>query len=320
MARPRKTTLNYFNMDVNFVDDERIVGLVTKKGCMVYSIIMILTTCIYEKGYYLKLNELTKLKMLHKLPGVTEEFFDDCLAFLCKYDYFDSGMFAQGILTSKDIQERYFEATKRWVKLDNPKYLLVECNRASFRPAIDENVESTADRATEMAQATANAENPTPKASAETAGVEGIVEMVRTEEVKESEKGGFVPPTPEEVLAFMYSPKLRDYSPEVKDVTMFIAYWDTRGWKIDGHEMENWRGAFVSWLGKKIKFGEASKPKKKDVPDYDEIDRRCALRLEQQKTRFIPTNEFLYNTSLNSGAPKELVEMFKRKLDPIPEN
>lgn len=305
MARPRKTTLNYFPVDVNFLDDERIVALSGKYGATVYSIIMVLTTVIYSKGYYIEWNELMKYKILSKLQGISEEVFDDCLSFLCKWDYFDKDLFAKGILTSVDIQVRYFEATKRWVKIDNPLYLLIQTERATTPEQPEEPTAVSLPISEET------------KVAPESAPMDELIQSMEGPEDERSQdksdtetKAEVVRPSVEEITNFMKVKKLKKYNPVMDDVIAFIAYWDTRGWLIDGIPMANWRGAFVSWLMKKIKFGDmklqsAVMPTPITTERKKEPERRCTP----------PTPEFLYKSALANNAPKPLIEMFKKQME-----
>lgn len=127
MARPRKNSLDYFPLDVDIFENEKVIA-VTGDNARAEIVIIKLLCAIYRNGYFIKWSELMRMKMLRSLPGVSAGLLDDVIENLIRWDFFDKGLFdSENILTSRGIQRRFFEATKRWAgNCIDPKYLLIE--------------------------------------------------------------------------------------------------------------------------------------------------------------------------------------------------
>lgn len=128
MARPTKKGLDYFCFDVDFFDDEKITAISGEFGIKGEITAIKLLCAIYRNGYFTMWNELLKYKLLKNLPGVSAELLDSIVARLVVWGFFDKSLFdTTGVLTSKGIQRRYFEASKRRIKTDEElPYLLIE--------------------------------------------------------------------------------------------------------------------------------------------------------------------------------------------------
>lgn len=128
MARPRKNGLEYFPLDVDFFDDEKIVAISGEFGIKGELAAIKLLCAIYRNGYFIKWSDMLRMKMLKSLTGVSSELLDQILNRLIKWEFFDKNLFdSEKILTSRGIQKRFFEASKRWVGKDiEAKYLLVD--------------------------------------------------------------------------------------------------------------------------------------------------------------------------------------------------
>jgi hypothetical protein len=113
MARPNKIGLDYFPLDVDFFEDEKMLaisGEFSVKG----EIISLRLLCeIYRNGYYVEYSELLKNK-LARLGGLSGGLVDEVVSKLVKYGFFDGSLFSeQNILTSNGIQKRFICASKR---------------------------------------------------------------------------------------------------------------------------------------------------------------------------------------------------------------
>jgi hypothetical protein len=131
MARPIKTGLDYFPMDVDFFTDEKIEAIHGEFGLKGEIIVIKLLCTIYRNGYFAMWNDLTKMKLLKSLPGVSLELLELVITRLVKWNFFDENLFnSEKVLTSNGIQNRYFEATK---KRKNDNNLVYVVNNPSFR-------------------------------------------------------------------------------------------------------------------------------------------------------------------------------------------
>lgn len=126
MARPNKQGLDYFPFDVDFFEDEKIEAISGEFGIKGEIVTIKLLCAVYRNGYFILWSDMLKMKLLKNLPGISSELLDAILNRLVLWDFFDKNLFdSMGVLTSKGIQKRFFEATKRRQKNENLPYLLV---------------------------------------------------------------------------------------------------------------------------------------------------------------------------------------------------
>lgn len=127
MARPNKTGLDYFPLDIDFFDDEKIIAISGEFGIKGEIVAIKLLCAIYRNGYFILWNDLLKFKLLKNLPGISSELLDSIMNRLVLWGFFDKGLFdSMGVLTSVGIQKRYFKISKRRKSVDDFRYLLVE--------------------------------------------------------------------------------------------------------------------------------------------------------------------------------------------------
>ena len=130
MARPKKQGLDYFPFDCDFFSDERMVAIAGKYGIEGEIVTVKLLCAIYRRGYYLEWNEMVKYKLLSQLPGVGASRLDEIVTRLVLWGFFDKALYdSDNVLTSKSIQEVYFEASK-FRKLDGELPYLLEKPRS----------------------------------------------------------------------------------------------------------------------------------------------------------------------------------------------
>lgn len=110
-----KSGLDYFSFDIDFFNDEKIEFISAKFGIKGEIIIIKLLCKIYRNGYYLKWGEDECLLFSRKIgEGITVELINEVIKELFKRDFLNQDMFEKyQILTSRGIQKRYLEATKR---------------------------------------------------------------------------------------------------------------------------------------------------------------------------------------------------------------
>ena len=130
MARPMKDGVDYFPLDVNVDKKFRLVE--AKFGIVGFGVIVKLFQLIYaENGYYCEWDEDTALIMAaenscQKYPLSIDDV-QSIISEAISRGIFDKGMYdTYGILTSKGIQRRYLEMTKRRSRVDvEQRYLLI---------------------------------------------------------------------------------------------------------------------------------------------------------------------------------------------------
>lgn len=130
MARKVKEGLDYFTLDCNMNDKIKLIE--AEFGIKAFAIIVKLYQKIYsERGYYCEWNEDVALLFIASLggnSGVSKSLIDVILAASIRRGIFSQELYENfGILTSKRIQEQYFDAVSRREKVEVEKeYLLVK--------------------------------------------------------------------------------------------------------------------------------------------------------------------------------------------------
>ena len=127
-----KTGLDYFPFDIDFFNDQKIEFVTAKYGIEGEIIAVKILCKVYRNGYYLKWGEDECLLFSKKVgDNISVELVDNVINELLKRSFFDEKLYKKyQILTSKGIQERYLEATKRRkeVTLFKEYYLLNHIN------------------------------------------------------------------------------------------------------------------------------------------------------------------------------------------------
>ncbi|MEF3312572.1 conserved phage C-terminal domain-containing protein [Paenibacillus sp. GYB004] len=113
MARPTKEGLEYFPLDVDIDQDDKLVVPISKFGMQGFGIIIRLMMEIYKNGYFLNWSE----KEQHSFSIKTRESIETLEAVvneLMNWGFLHKGKFeSHRILTSKGFQKRYLLATGR---------------------------------------------------------------------------------------------------------------------------------------------------------------------------------------------------------------
>ncbi|WP_165004464.1 MULTISPECIES: Lin1244/Lin1753 domain-containing protein [unclassified Enterococcus] len=125
MARPTKEGLDYFPLDVDVFEDEKIEAIAGEFGIKGEIAVIKLLCAIYKKGYFILWNDLTQATLLKRLPGVSKEMLNQIVNRLVIWGFFDKKLFdSVEVLTSENIQATYFEATKRRKSPKPTKYVI----------------------------------------------------------------------------------------------------------------------------------------------------------------------------------------------------
>jgi len=114
MARSKQIGLTYFPFDVDFFENEKIEALSGEFGIKGELAVIKLFCAIYKNGYYLEWNDLQKMKLLKRLPGVSSSLLDQIIKKLVKWELLNQDIFTQhSVMTSKNIQKQFINSTKR---------------------------------------------------------------------------------------------------------------------------------------------------------------------------------------------------------------
>ena len=127
MARPLSRGIEYYPLDVDFMNDIKIRKIMKSCGPNSIAIIILLLGNIYgDEGYFMKWDEDVCF-LVADAVGAKEVYVKEVLKKCLQVDLFSNELFEKyKIITSEGIQKRFFEITKRR-KRDNliNEYLLV---------------------------------------------------------------------------------------------------------------------------------------------------------------------------------------------------
>ena len=114
LARPTKTGLEYFPLDVNFLYDIKVRKIIKPLGPEAIGVLVYLLAEIYkDNGYYISWNDDICF-LMSDLTGIDEELIKDVVSKALEVDFFNKDKHKKyNILTSKGIQNRYISATEK---------------------------------------------------------------------------------------------------------------------------------------------------------------------------------------------------------------
>lgn len=125
MARPQKVGLDYFPLDVDIDQDDKVAIIEAQHGILGFSIVIKLLMKIYSEGYYYDWTEKEQILFSKRVNVDINQInvvINDCI----KWGMFNAKLFEEHeILTSKGIQTRYLEAVKRRNKVEIAKEFLL---------------------------------------------------------------------------------------------------------------------------------------------------------------------------------------------------
>ena len=146
-----KKGLDYFSFDVNFFDNDKVALIEAEFGMKGIIVLLKLLCKIYSEGYYCEWGEdqcllFTSRKLKPSIPEIDAAFTQKVIEALLKRNFLNQELYDEHrILTSRNIQERYYEVAKRRQKNDfNTPYWLLTENRNVDRNAenVDRNAEN----------------------------------------------------------------------------------------------------------------------------------------------------------------------------------
>lgn len=260
MARPNKIGLDYFPLDVDIFEDEKVSAISGEFGIKGEITVIRLLCAIYRNGYYILWNDLLKFKLLRSMPGISSELIESIVNRLVLWGFFDKTLFdSVKVLTSRGIQKRYFEASKRRKTEGKLPYLLVNaCNNAvnvcNNTFSDDINASKNPTKESKEKESKENKEKTQKKAdgaafpSAHTAcdsvkiqSCDAAIEERKSSAQKKESGTRFNPPTVDEVAA---------YCAERRNNVDAQSWWDfyqSKGWMVGKNKMKDWKAAVRTW-------------------------------------------------------------------------
>lgn len=138
----QKKGLDYFPFDVDFFQDEKIQFVSARFGMKGEAVTLRLLCKIYRQGYYINWDEDIALLFAKSVgDGCQHSLVNDVVNELLKRGFFHEGIFKRfSILTSKGIQQRYFEAASRRKNVEyDPRFLLINLSKFKNVVALNQN-------------------------------------------------------------------------------------------------------------------------------------------------------------------------------------
>lgn len=142
MARPIKQGLDYYPLDVGFLQDVKIRRIMRACGIQSIPVLISLLANIYRNdGYFLRWSPDMSFLIADEL-GVSEGAVTATVDKAVQVDFFNANMYeCYGVLTSEGIQSRFFEAAsrRREVRYD-ARFLLINVNVYKNLVNVDNNL------------------------------------------------------------------------------------------------------------------------------------------------------------------------------------
>jgi hypothetical protein len=114
MAGKPKYGLEYFSLDVDVINNTKIKRLKRTHGNAGFAAYIQLLTIIYSKSYFWKYDQIENVQFeIAEFTSISDEEALAMINYMVKINLFDKTQSDKGYLTSKDIQTRYYQATKR---------------------------------------------------------------------------------------------------------------------------------------------------------------------------------------------------------------
>lgn len=128
MAQPVKIGLDYFPLNVDIFDNEKVMAISKEFGIKGEIVVIRLLCAIYRNGYFIEWNELQRNRLQMNMPGVSSELLDTIVQRLVRWEFFDRTLFysTAQVLSSRSIQKRYFNAVRRRKTPAWLPYLLID--------------------------------------------------------------------------------------------------------------------------------------------------------------------------------------------------
>ncbi len=107
MARPQKQGLDYFPLDVDFLQDIKIRKLIKSQNAGAIAVYTLLLSLIYKNGYYVSYDE-DLLFIISEQTHYEEEYIREVIHTCLSVGLFSKELFSSDkVLTSRSIQERF---------------------------------------------------------------------------------------------------------------------------------------------------------------------------------------------------------------------
>lgn len=262
MARPEKSGLDYFPLDVGFLRDKKVKLLKTEFGaCSVIFVLYVFCRVYEEEGYYLRWDKDECLIAAEAVGcGATPSYIGEVLQRCLSRSLFDQRVFQMfGVLTSAGIQRRYLRGREKRGAIEMiEEYFLLDVRDPKDVPA--------GILAKLTLKKISGGKNEVISPENEVNSPENPQMKLNKMKLKEKRERTFVPPTQDEVAAFC-----RENGYAV-DAGRFVDYYTSIGWMVGSRRMTDWRASVRNWARKDseaAKKAETEAEKKKAEIGFD---------------------------------------------------
>ncbi len=116
MARPVKNGIEYYPLNVDFLEDIKVRKIMRSEGAVTVAVLLDILGKIYkDEGYFLRYDEDVRF-FISDFLGIEEEIVESVVLKAVEVGFFNKIIFEQKkILTSKGIQKRFLKAIERRV-------------------------------------------------------------------------------------------------------------------------------------------------------------------------------------------------------------
>ena len=255
MARPTKTGLDYYPMDVGFLRDKKVRLLRAEFGASSVLFVLYVLGKAYEgDGYFLAWDKdelLLAADELREQPTYISEVLQGCL----KRSIFDERVFQMfSVLTSAGIQRRYLRGCEKrdgiaifseyWLlnigsKSDVPAGIRAKLALVSIAGG-NNDVNSPGNSETSPGNPQSKVKESKVKESRVKGGAPAAPAPTHAPSEGDNLETDFVPPTVEEITEYALS------RGSCADPQVWFDYYAARGWMMGKAVMKDWKAAFRS--------------------------------------------------------------------------
>lgn len=194
MPRPRKKGLEYFPLDVDIFEDDKLFDVQNDYGPLGEIIYIRLLCLVYKHGYYYQFESIDKLTamMIRSIGNrwaKDKKTVKEVILYLAKINLFSAELMQRNVITSRSIQERYQLAVERRQSKIEEYSLLEKNDFPEGLLSVPENPISVAEKGITVTETLDNVSN---NAAKESKGKESKVNESKGKETV----GADAPPVP----------------------------------------------------------------------------------------------------------------------------
>lgn len=170
MPRPRKKGLEYFPLDVDIFEDDKLFDVQNDYGPLGEIIYIRLLCLVYKHGYYYQFESIDKLTamMIRSIGNrwaKDKKTVKEVILYLAKINLFSAELMQRNVITSRSIQERYQLAVERRQSKIEEYSLLEKNDFPEGLLSVPENPISVAEKGITVTETLDNVSNNAAKES-----------------------------------------------------------------------------------------------------------------------------------------------------------